>query len=110
MRGKVAKRLRQIARGLNLPAKTGYSSGGVLRRRPDRWESNEHGEQVRVPGPPIPRPGVLTECFRRGYKEAKKLYKGLPPTMCVPQADEKQETPYHVRIVDSLKKYYEATK
>ena len=103
MRGRTAKRLRQIARALNLNPRTNYAPGGRLRRR--AGYRDEAG--VLQPGAPIPRPGVMVECFRRAYKEAKKLYKGRPPTTCVPEGEEK-ESPFHVRVVDSMKKYYDA--
>jgi hypothetical protein len=103
IRGKTAKRLRRIARALKLSTRTAYAPGGRLRRRP----SYRDAEGVLQPGAPIPRPGVLVECFRRAYKEAKKLYKGLPPSALMPEG-ETADSPFHVRVVDSMKKYYEA--
>jgi hypothetical protein len=106
--GKTAKRLRKIARELKLNPQTGYVPGGPLRRRPDRWEFDELGvEKRRVQGAPIQRPGVLTACFRRALKEAKKVYKGQPPSICVPEADD-AKTPFHVSVVDSMRKQVDA--
>jgi hypothetical protein len=100
MRGKTAKRLRQIARALSLNPTTNYVPGGKLRRRASYRDAEGKLQQ----GAPIPRPAVMMECFRRAYKEAKKLYKGLPATSCVPEGEE-IESPFHVRVVDSMKKY-----
>lgn len=100
MNGRVSKRLRQIARGLNLPPQTGYVPGGKLRRH----ASYRDAEGALQQGAPIRRPAALVECFRRAYKEAKKIYKGLPPSTCVPEGDT-AESPFHVRVVDSMKQY-----
>lgn len=98
MRGTVARRLRKIAAELRLNPQTSYAPGGKLRRRPS------------YRGAPIPRPGVLTECFRRAYREAKKIYKGLPPSTCVPEVTDARESPFHVRVVKSMNEYYNAAK
>jgi hypothetical protein len=103
MNGRVAKRLRKIAKELRLNPQTAYAPGGKLRRRP----SYRDAEGLLQQGAPIPRPGTLVECFRRAYREAKKIYKGLPPSTCVPETTE-QETPFHVKVVDSMTKYYRA--
>lgn len=113
MNGRVSKKLRRIARELNLSPTTAYAPGGKLRRRPSRWDSDELGAQVLIQGPPIPRPGTLVECFRRAYQEAKKIYKGQPPSICVPdvpETPEQQESPFHVRVVKSMQEYYNAGK
>jgi hypothetical protein len=102
MNGKVARTLRQIAQRLALAPQTEYAPGGVLRRRPGRVDD----KGVLQPGPPIPRPIVMRECTRRAYKEAKKIFRGLPPTACVPQEEEKiKEKGFDVKIVDSMRKY-----
>ena len=66
MRGTTARSLRKIARELELEPKTKYAPGGRLRKRAN--------------GSPIRRPLVMLECFRKAYKEAKRMYKGLPPS------------------------------
>ena len=58
--GKQAKRLRKIARELELNANRAYAPVGPLRR-------NQFGA-------PIRRPFALTECERRAYQEAKAIY------------------------------------
>jgi hypothetical protein len=101
MRGQTAKRLRAIARGLSLEPKTSYVPGGKLRRRP----SYRDAEGALQQGAPIRRPWAMVECFRRAYKEAKKIYKGLPLSTCVPEVADQQAAPFHVRVVDSMKAY-----
>lgn len=66
MREATARTLRRIARELELEPKTKYGWGGKLRKR--------------LNGSPIRRPLVMLECFRKAYKEAKRIYKGLPPS------------------------------
>jgi hypothetical protein len=100
VRGKTAKRLRKIARELKLNPATSYVPGGRLRRHGDYRDA----EGVLQRGAPIRRPAALVECFRRAYKEAKKLYKGLPPSTCVPEGTN-AESPFHIRVVDSMKAY-----
>lgn len=104
MRGTTARRLRQIARGLGLDAKTEYAPGGKLRRRPDRII---HGKVIA--GAPIPRPFVMVECFRRAYKEAKKIFKGLPATALVPEHEKlvAETDDYRARINRSMRAYYD---
>lgn len=90
MRGVTAKRLRAIARNLGLSTKRHY-----------------------VPGAPCPcmglhrpltaRPLVMVECFRRAYKEAKKVYLGRPITVLCPEGA--REQPFHRTVVDSMKEY-----
>jgi hypothetical protein len=99
MNGKTARRLRRIAASLELPKETAYAPGGELRRKP----SYRDEEGILQPGPPIPRPIVLRECARRAYREAKKIFKGRPISICVPET--KDETSFQVRVVDSMKKY-----
>lgn len=104
MNGKTARRLRKIAAGIELPPSTSYTPGGPLRRRASRTEIDPlTGVREVVPGAPIPRPMVLEECWRRAYREAKKIYKGLPPSALLPQGENK-EAPFRVRMVDSIKK------
>jgi hypothetical protein len=99
MRGTTARKLRKIARSLELPAKTGYAPGGKLRRRPGyRDESG-----IWQDGPPIPRPTVLTECFRRAYREAKKIYKGKPPSTLAPEGERARS--FADTVIDSAREY-----
>jgi hypothetical protein len=44
---------------------------------------------------------VLQPCLRRAYKEAKKIYKGLPPTALEPDKDKPE--PLRVRIQHAVK-------
>ncbi len=109
MNGRVSRQLRKIAQSLQLAAATDYRPAGKLRRYPARLQKDAEGHMRMVPGPPVPRPLAMTECFRRGYKEAKKLYKGLPPTTCVPEAQEKEtETPFRAKVAESVRKYQNA--
>lgn len=103
MRGKTAKRLRKIARQLELNPATTYAPGGPLRRGPDKGYTDDEGVFHRVPGAPIRRPGVLQECFRRAYQEAKQIYKGAPPTALEPEGDNKP-APFNVRMIEAVKK------
>ena len=98
MNGKTAKRLRKIARELQLNPETGYAPGGKLRRRPGYRDELGLWQE----GAPIVRPAVLKECFRRAYREAKKIFKGLPPSILLPEGTE--VAPFHVRMVDSIKR------
>lgn len=102
MNGRVSRRLRKIAADLRLTPQTSYAPGGKLRRRPSEGWLQQ--------GAPVPRPAVLTECFRRAYREAKKIYKGLPPSTCVPEVTDARESPFHVRVVKSMNEYYNAAK
>jgi len=99
MRAKVAKKLRAIARGLGLPAEGKLVPGGKLRRRPSYFKDGELHE-----GAPIPRPFVLNVCFRRAYREAKKIYKGLPLSILLPEAE--KEKSHKARVADSMKQYH----
>jgi hypothetical protein len=107
MRGSVARRLRKIASGLGLESKTDYAAGGVLRRRADHWGYDDEGKRKLLQGAPIPRPQVMTECLRRAYKEAKKIYRGLPPTALIPAEVEEKAADYRVRVAKSTKAYYD---
>src|ERR1700683_2742337 len=105
MRGQTARLLRKIAQGAALPLETGYAPGGSLRRHAGRRliDGTYH------PGPPIPRPTVMTLCFRRAYKEAKKIFKGLPVSICVPEkevAETAKSAPFRVRVADSIRKFH----
>lgn len=107
MRGVTAKRLRKIAKSIGLPESGKYVPGGPLRRSPG-FRHPETGEWME--GAPIRRPAVLTECFRRAYKEAKRIYKGLPPTRLVSEDKVAQpEAPreFRHRVAESIVKYHE---
>ena len=99
VRGKVSRQLRRIAKSLNLPEETGYLPGGKLRRKP----SYRDDQGVLQPGAPIRRPFVLRVCWRRAYKEAKKIFLGKPISICVPENEEKKS--FQATVVDSMKEY-----
>ena len=63
--GKVAKRLRRIARGLKLNPESKLQPVGIERT----YEKDGKTYAIR-------RPLALGPCFRRAYQEAKKLYLG----------------------------------
>ena len=81
MNGKLAKKLRKIARTLELPETVEYAPGGPLRRRASSINPLT-GEQI--PGAPIPRPRVMVPSVRRAAKEAKKIYTGKPISALAP--------------------------
>lgn len=109
MNGRVSRQLRKIARVLELAPATDYRPAGKLRRYAPRLQKDAEGHMRMLPGPPVPRPLAMTECFRRAYKEAKKLYKGLPPTICVPEAKEKEaDVPFRAKVAESIRKYQNA--
>jgi hypothetical protein len=92
VRGKIAKRLRKIARSLQRPVETVYGFGyhpdplgdwvvdekdPTLRRRPPSLVPDPGtGEKRLVKGHPVPRMLMLGDCERRAYQEAKKIYAG----------------------------------
>jgi hypothetical protein len=76
MNAKLAKKLRKIARGLGLDPKTTYGPVGQQRY----VEVGEDKKRFDLPSAMSMRP-----CVRRAYKEAKKIYKGLPPTALEPK-------------------------
>ena len=102
MNGRVSRKLRQIASGLKLPQETGYGPAGKLRRGPSYLDD----KGILQPGAPLRRPTAMTECFRRAYKEAKKLYKGLPISICVPETKAPEKTEFRVRVADSIRKFH----
>lgn len=99
MRNVVAKKLRKIAASLALNPETGYLPAGKLRRKRPYLDE----DVVLQRGPPIPRPFVLRECFRRAYREAKKIYKGKPLSSLVPEAEEQKA--FASKVVDSVRQY-----
>lgn len=105
MNGKIAKRLRRIARELSLNPTTTYAPMGPLRRRADKAVMDEEGKIQVIPGQPIPRPFALGECFRRAYREAKKIYKGQDreATSMPGQVFLRKQVPFHLRHVNSMK-------
>ena len=105
MRGKTAKRLRAIARSLALPERGKYVPGGPLRHRAGfRHPSTGEWQE----GAPIPRPAVMTECFRRAYKEAKQVYMGRPAsTLRMAKVDEqKPSQDFRAALVESINAFY----
>jgi|GEM_PF-2534035 len=77
MNAKLAKKLRKIARGVGLDAKTRYGPSKPVRAMYGPRRCDQNGTL-----PPM----VMLPCFRRAYKEAKKLYKGLPETALEPKS------------------------
>lgn len=76
MRGKVAKRLRRIARELKLDPRTDYAPVGELRRLPERrYIDRATGEEKILPGGVLRRPFAMKACERRAVQEAKAIYK-----------------------------------
>jgi hypothetical protein len=70
MRGTTAKNLRRIAREVGAAPKTQY---GFAKLR-GYWERMRAGKRDRS------RTVIMGNCFRKAYKEAKKLYLGKPST------------------------------
>lgn len=77
---KTAKRLRKIARGLDLASKTEYRPSKPI---PPGYFGAQEGRICERNGT-LP-PFVMVECERRAYKEAKKLYNGKPLTRLEPK-------------------------
>lgn len=102
MRGKTARRLRRIARSLELNPTTTYAPGGKLRRMPGQLVDDPVEGPRMVAGALIRRPGVLQECTRRAIQEAKKIYKGEPPSAL--QVESNKPAPFHVRMIEAVKK------
>jgi hypothetical protein len=76
MRGKVAKKLRRIARELKLDPKTDYAPVGELQHLPERkYVDKFTGEQKTLPGGVLRRPFAMKACERRAYQEAKAIYR-----------------------------------
>jgi hypothetical protein len=99
MNGRTSKSLRRIAKSLSLPEETGYLPGGELRRKP----AYRDVAGVLQPGAPIRRPFVLRACWRRAYKEAKKIFLGKPISICVPEGEVKQS--FQATVTASIKEY-----
>jgi hypothetical protein len=97
-----AKRLRKLVRQLGLPEQTAYTAGGKLRRQTS-FKHPKTGELLG--GAPIPRPGVMGLCFRRAYKEAKKIYTGKPLSTLAPDTEDKA-TSFRARLADSMRAYH----
>lgn len=110
MRGKQAKRLRKIARTLELNPASSYAPMGPLRRLPERvYVDRQSGETKVLPGGVLRRPFALKACERKAYIEAKNLYKNPPPREVL-EAPEPQGVPltepqreFKDRMVDSIK-------
>jgi len=78
MRGKIAKRLRRIARELKLDPRTDYAPVGELQRLPERkYVDKFTGEHKTLPGGVLRRPFAMKACERRAYQEAKAIYKAM---------------------------------
>jgi hypothetical protein len=80
MRGTTAKKLRQIARGVGANPRTTYFHAKIR-----GWRERKRAERIGTSkGEAASRVVVLGICLRRAYKEAKRMYKGLPPTALEP--------------------------
>jgi hypothetical protein len=76
LNGKVAKRLRKIAKALKLDPATSYAPVGELRRLPERrYVDKFSGEEKVLPGGVLRRPFAMKACERRAIQEAKSIYK-----------------------------------
>jgi hypothetical protein len=76
MNGKMAKKLRRIARELKLDPETKYAPVGELVRLPERkYVDKFTGEQKTLPGGVLRRPFAMKACERRAYQEAKAIYR-----------------------------------
>lgn len=100
MNGKMAKRLRKIARGLKLPEANSYASVGpevYVEARNDNKRSYTAGIKR--------RPLALNACERRAYKEAKCLYKGIDTASAEStySVTLQQQRSFADRMVDSIK-------
>ena len=102
MRAATAKKLRKIARSLGLPAKTQYAYAGPLRR----YAGYRDEAGIWQEGPPIPRPRVVAQCFRKAYREAKRIYLGRPMSALAPEAQKEQT--YAAKVVESVQEYANA--
>lgn len=108
MNGKQARRLRKIARTLELPAENSYAPFGELRRLPERtYVDRRDGKTKTLPGGVLRRPFALKACERKAYQEAKKIYTGKetelaenPQTVIIPPDP---VAPFRTRVVDSIK-------
>jgi len=87
MNGRIAKRLRKVARELKLDPKTDYAPVGELQHLPERrYVDKFTGEQKVLPGGVLRRPFAMKACERRAYQEAKAIYKNS----CLPIAEEQR--------------------
>jgi hypothetical protein len=75
--GKVAKRLRRLARELKLDPETKYAPFGELQHLPERvYVDRASGETRTLPAGVLRRPFAMIACERRAYQEAKAIYRG----------------------------------
>ncbi len=72
MNGKVAKRLRRIARELKLDPENKYAPVGEIRHAEARRDHKGRAYTAGI----VRRPFALQACERRAYLEAKAIYKG----------------------------------
>lgn len=86
MRSITAKNLRKIARGVGADPKTTYvhskirDEGYYHGSREQRWADQRKDKSKAA----VSRTIVLGICQRRAYQEAKRMYKGLPPSSYAP--------------------------
>ncbi len=92
------KRLRKIARELNLDPKNSYAPVGPEVHVEAR---NDHGRQYSAGIKR--RPLALKACERRAYLEAKAIYKGGVVEAGVAAQVLPERKPFHIRHVDSMK-------
>jgi hypothetical protein len=76
MNAKLAKKLRKIARGVGLDVRTRYGASKPVEGLAGPRRCDLNGTL-----PPM----VMLPSHRRAYKEAKKIYKGLPETRLEPK-------------------------
>jgi len=80
MNGKLVRKLRKIAHALELEPKTKYvPTARHLKCTCLSCEDRRHSDVDTLP------PHVMHECVRKAYKEAKRIYRGLPPTALEPK-------------------------
>jgi hypothetical protein len=79
MRGTTARNLRKIARGVGANPNSTYFHAKIR-----GWRERKRAERAAGKGEVASRVIVLGICLRRAYKEAKRMYKGLPPTAFEP--------------------------
>ena len=98
MRGHTARKLRKIVKELGLPDKTTYAIVKGLHSPGYRDDSG-----VWHQGPE--RTQMMTGCFRRAYKEAKKVYRGKSICAYVTHGTEPAQSSFAQQVVDSVRSY-----
>lgn len=92
MRGTTARNLRRIAREVGVNPKTTYFHAfirGVGYYHGSReWDWAERRKKEFAETNSVSRTIVLGICLRRAYQEAKRMYKGLSPTVLAPSTQQ----------------------